>query len=42
MAEWLASDYQHIGLANAVRLTLHTRRLVDIVRGLGLHKSGAR
>lgn len=34
MAEWLASDYQRIGTKNAIHLTLHTRRLVQIVKDL--------
>jgi hypothetical protein len=28
MAEWLAADYQYMGLKNAVRLTVHTMRLI--------------
>jgi len=34
MADWLACDYQHIGTRNAVHLTLHTRRLVQMVKEL--------
>jgi hypothetical protein len=34
MADWLACDYQHMGIKNAVHLTLHTRRLVGIMKSL--------
>ncbi len=34
MADWLACDYQHMGIKNTVHLTLHTLRLVKIMKGL--------
>ena len=32
MSDWLACDYRNIGIKNAVRLTLHTRWLVNVVQ----------
>jgi hypothetical protein len=32
MASRLANDYHEIGLANAIRLTIHTMKLVQLMR----------